>query len=560
MLDTDAPSPHPHMLSTHPHPHTHSHSHSQAHPHGSVGQFPTSRHGPSGPMGDATLNSNVAALQAMEELYALERSEALRRAEFEMRREEAIRRAEENLSMGINPPRNQRTIGHTHGSHPGPEHNVSNPQTHHGHHHHFQPHPYALAHATAPHHAHRRAFEIEQDRDDTPSPASTDSDSLPMPPNSGFASPGSTGVLVQHPHPQRNPAPADVFTPSTSPFLGGLRQLGIHSSAPSRAPSPVLLPPPHLGSASGSSTSSRQPSPTMHPATVPRHGTLSHSHAIHVHSHSSSAFPYQYGGAYGHGQKRRSTGETIMMSPTLSPTRPTFSGYPYSNDRTLPPPPGAGIGTPALSSGPSSTGSSPAHTGYSLLLHNSNTTGPSQAMGPPSSVPLGRSTSHSNSSSRAPSPTLPQGQSHSHLASSLRRAFGMTPIRSTDSQSTVRGSIGGRSNSHSEIRTLAPLSTSAPSQGPGFPVSMPTSRATSPPITLAPLLLPTSSEHEGDSHLLKSEPVSPSKGLLLGGPGGMAGKEKVVLPHFSEIEAAVASDHPYGVGLSRGLGLMDVEI
>ena len=58
---------------------------------------------------------------------------------------------------------------------------------------------------------------------------------------------------------------------------------------------------------------------------------------------------------------------------------------------------------------------------------------------------------------------------------------------------------------------------------------------------------------------MKSEPVSPSKTSVFGGATpAAAGKEKVVLPHFSEIEAAVAAERPYG-GLSRGLCLMDVE-
>ena len=36
-----------------------------------------------------------------------------------------------------------------------------------------------------------------------------------------------------------------LFTPSTSPFLGPMRTLNIHSTTPSRAPSPIFLPPGH---------------------------------------------------------------------------------------------------------------------------------------------------------------------------------------------------------------------------------------------------------------------------------------------------------------------------
>ena len=45
--------------------------------------------------------NNIAALAAMEELYALERSEAARRAEYEARRTEAIRRAEAGFGITL---------------------------------------------------------------------------------------------------------------------------------------------------------------------------------------------------------------------------------------------------------------------------------------------------------------------------------------------------------------------------------------------------------------------------------------------------------------------------
>jgi hypothetical protein len=61
-------------------------------------------------------------------------------------------------------------------------------------------------------------------QDDSPSPRSTDED-LPPPP-----------VSVR--------TPGSYMTPTTSPFLGGLSTLNIHSAQPSRAPSPIMLPPP----------------------------------------------------------------------------------------------------------------------------------------------------------------------------------------------------------------------------------------------------------------------------------------------------------------------------
>lgn len=63
--------------------------------------------------------------------------------------------------------------------------------------------------------------------DDSPSPRSTDED-LPTP--AQLSAPArTTGAYM---------------TPSTSPFLGGLSTLHIHSAQPSRAPSPITLPPP----------------------------------------------------------------------------------------------------------------------------------------------------------------------------------------------------------------------------------------------------------------------------------------------------------------------------
>ncbi|KAN0129509.1 hypothetical protein V8E53_012691 [Lactarius tabidus] len=75
-------------------------------------------------------------------------------------------------------------------------------------------HPYPFAHP-------RSAAQ----QDDSPSPRSTDEDLPPPPP-----------VSVR--------APGSYMTPTTSPFLGGLSTLNIHSAQPSRAPSPIMLPPP----------------------------------------------------------------------------------------------------------------------------------------------------------------------------------------------------------------------------------------------------------------------------------------------------------------------------
>ncbi|KAH9065225.1 hypothetical protein EDB87DRAFT_1574418 [Lactarius vividus] len=189
---------------------------------------------------------------ATDELYALERQEALRRAEYEAKHSEMVRRVEHaarhaeilqtfgrlSKSAATSPVATPYLSGasvsreyfepetdddgalrsrrHTSGGwvQDAPPPTVDGEQrrraavwTTHSH-----SHPYALAHPrSAP------------QQDDSPSPRSTDED-LPPP------------VSVRTPGP--------YMTPTTSPFLGGLSTLNIHSAQPSRAPSPIMLPPP----------------------------------------------------------------------------------------------------------------------------------------------------------------------------------------------------------------------------------------------------------------------------------------------------------------------------
>jgi zinc-finger protein CreA/MIG len=156
---------------------------------------------------------------------------------------------------------------------------------------------------------------------------------------------------------------------------------------------------------------------------------------------------------------------TFSHQRGLSGHGPHSSSHPHSYSH--------GLTTPALSSGPSSNGSSPS----------------------------------SHSHSRAPSPTHPHpshhsqsyhSHSHPYLAHSVRAAFGMTPIHATAPLPPAYVHVAG---------------------GSANP-SMPTSRAGSPPIKLAPLRVPSPSAF-GDERGGKSPRV-----------GGVA------LPGFSEIEAA----------------------
>ncbi|EPT05389.1 hypothetical protein FOMPIDRAFT_1021620 [Fomitopsis schrenkii] len=161
---------------------------------------------------------------------------------------------------------------------------------------------------------------------------------------------------------------------------------------------------------------------------------------------------------------------------------------PYTHERTA-------IPTPQLSSGPSSSGSSPRSHAHSLG---------SQSHG-----------AGSASSSRAPSPPHAYHGSaphhHHHLAHSVRVAFGMTPI-------------------HPRRPTFAEMPP--PPEFPGAQsvgsASVPASRAASPPIKLPPLKLPSSPSSPHQRSLSLGEDSAESAGL----------QERVELPHFREFAAA----------------------
>ena len=546
---------------------------------------------------------------AVEELYALEREEALRRAEFEIRHQEALRRAEyearhaEILSMhgrlsksasttpmmtpfypphqveeggyfGISRER-ERDVepapalsrGHDQDV-PAPVHHgrkhvrrlsassarreqlgaqlhstghvVGHPHTH-GHGHSAWPHPYHLPSHSHPH-SHSHAYShsshrhvmhgsalAHQHADDCPSPVSSDSDSLQpthSPTRSAafhvpLAQPVSgypASVLDTHGGPvyanggasARLPGSDFNFTPSTSPFLGGMRRLNIHSAVPSRAPSPFHLPP----ALTDEHETKLPPSASPPTATLPS-------------------------------PQRNSTGDLVsLMHPAGAGGVGLYQ--PYSSERGL-----ANLSTPQLSSGPSSSGSSP-------RSHTNSLSGSGSGHGGGSG-----SGSLSAASSRAPSPPLWAQQQqhyvksptalpyhrerererdhphHHHLAHSVRAAFGMTPI-------------------HPRGRPAAPpfASASLRGAGPDVPLSVhfnlshdraegvdshspsvPGSRASSPPIKLAPLKLaslPSSPMHRptaivGVKDLLNlEEPAVPETSV----------PERVELPRFSEIEAA----------------------
>ncbi|KAI8994248.1 hypothetical protein BD414DRAFT_513825 [Trametes punicea] len=469
---------------------------------------------------------------AMEELYALERSEALRRAEYEVRHMEALRRAEyearhadimsyhgrlsksatttplgtpffgahhphgdEGGYFSISRERDmgpadgeavtskharRRSLGiskrdlmslHPHSSghvvdgahpHPHPRTHV-HPHGQHVHSHSIWSHPYHHPAAHRPH--------LQPGHEESPSPISSDSDSL----HPAYSPIHVASVVPHHPvpadhvvHPPlptgpKAPSSEFTFTPSTSPFLGGLRTLNIHSATPSRAPSPFRLPPPTLDSP------------------VEEYGHLYEPRSRKVTSVAGS--PPSVNAISGRMAKRGSSGDLVSYAAAhgvpvdhFAMPPPTFH-IPYTSDRTSV----ASLPTPQLSSGPSSGGSSPCSHAQSLTFTEGASSSSSRASSPPGAH-------HSRTSTHHPPGGASHHHHHAHLAHSVRAAFGMTPIHPRS-----RGAAGPPA-AHTDP-TVTPTHFNGLGSGPGgeaHPFSLPASRASSPPIKLPPLKLPSS--------------------------------------------------------------------
>ncbi|KAI0826798.1 hypothetical protein BC628DRAFT_220180 [Trametes gibbosa] len=505
---------------------------------------------------------------AMDELYALERSEALRRAEFEVRHLEALRRAEyearhadvltyhgrltksatttplgtpffgshfphaeEGGYFSVSRERDmgpadeeavvakharRRSMGSSkrdftslHQSTPG--HVVDAPHPHPRTHAH--PHAqHAHGHWSHPYHhpATHRPY-LHAGHDDSPSPISSDSDSM----QPGHSPMHVSPAVPHHPAPvdhavhppfasgTKAPGSAEFsFTPSTSPFLGGLRTLNIHSSGPSRAPSPFRLPPPSLDSPADD------------------YGHFYDPRARKVSSVAGS--PPTVSAISGRMAKRGSSGDLVSYAAAhgvsvdhFAMPPPSFH-IPYTSDRTSI----ASLPTPQLSSGPSSSGSSPRSHAHSLN-HEGGSSSSSRAPSPPGSH-YSRTAGHGPASHH---------HHHAHLAHSVRAAFGMTPIHprprpgpcATHTDPTVTPSHFGGADSR--------------------PLSLPASRASSPPIKLPPLKLPSSPSsplNRPDSLAAAAAAKETRRRSLDGAVDEMALQEaqKVELPGFSEFAAA----------------------
>lgn len=475
--------------------------------------------------------------------------------------------------------------------------------------------------------------------EDSPSPLSSDSDSIPpshrysthpahltsyprtRPIANSNSSAGPTGTGNElSPRSRSASKPEFTFTPSTSPFLGPFRTLNLHSANPSRAPSPILLPPACSTNGYGKSGEG-----SMSPVDGSFHGHLHGLSAMRQRDRGSSIVgsPPRSRvaagsgasagvGMFGPGSRNKSFGD-IPYSMSTIPHVHTYPGQlslaaSQANrkdaDRKMA---GAGTGaapTPQLSSGPSScsSGSSPGSSVYPMARSTMGIGRPTFEIGVPTQSPsVSRSGSphHSPRSgqytngkyppqaqlSQTQVPSQVHGTYHHHhyLAHSVRSAFGMTPIHSN----SISGGGGSNHNGTSvpqrnpswpvpcphphagPVRSgsspggiVTPQATHSYGQGYGFgtlgSASVPPSRAPSPPITLPPLRLRTTSPksvsmgdgessddedgNEDQDANMEGEGVVMSRKRDRSGRGVAIEKEKIALPGFKEIEAVARGE------------------
>ncbi|ESK95200.1 c2h2 transcription factor [Moniliophthora roreri MCA 2997] len=343
------------------------------------------------------------------------------------------------------------------------------------------------------------------------------------PPKSTFGLGSGVGALYKNTSAEYTSQPVSAaYTPSTSPFLGPLRGLNLHSAGPSRVPSPVLLPPPVNGSS----------------ANIAHHASSKHEHQVdqfhhrHHHHHHRNHHPYRdaKGDYHSHhaAHINHATGEasgtaSVESSPRLGPTL------------------GLSVGIPASSL---------------FGTHNAREVPSADSSRASSPVPWNGSGTHSHSSSTSSS-IGGHGQNHHHhhhLAHSVRMAFGMTPIHPNPTKAKTRPTspilppvaLSSHGHRHSSLGVnVVP--------GGMFPMSMPPSRSASPPITLAPLKLPRSMLDEDDagspSSIKEEEMKSPTLGEMtkpkaqsMSPPTKNRKVEKVELPGFSLFEAAARGE------------------
>jgi zinc-finger protein CreA/MIG len=503
---------------------------------------------------------------AMDELYALEREEAIRRAEYEARHADVLRRAEATARLtaagtllshsqstttspvstpwlsspshlgegsggtdgggyfGLSSERDRhrdddreredrrrRMSNHSYSLGHLVDHSSSHRTT--AGYHHYHPHPYQTASSS-----HHRHF-VGQIPDESPSPVSSEPELLPVSPQAPTSSQRGSSMFSLADGPSAASAAPNggshhaSYTPSTSPFLGPLRTLNIHSTEPSRAPSPILLPPASMPISPGPNTVTYGSSSSNIPSTTSSATTSPYMSARSVPASRRRSLNSAYLSSEGNGSGLPGT---LMYAPHSSSSH--YHHHHHHNHHPSSSTSVYNLPTPQLSSGPSSGGSSP-RSAFS-----------SRAPSPPASASSSSATTPTTGPGSHHQPYPHHHHHHHHLAHSVRMAFGMTPIHpngpSTSSGGAGAGSTGSR-------RSKTNSNVILPSERSGMMVkSMPTSRSGSPPITLAPLNFPALARPGGIEG-----GVGVSGGLPAGGEGGVG--EKVELPHFKEVEAAV---------------------
>ncbi|KAJ7274157.1 hypothetical protein C8J57DRAFT_1314816 [Mycena rebaudengoi] len=236
---------------------------------------------------------------AMDELHALERQEALRRAEYEARHAAALRRAEsQDAPFQLSHAREREKTTKAHRRLSGPAWQMTPASR--------EPAVLPIA-PTPPHSRSATHLVVEIDRKASASPPSSDSE----PP-----------LTMRWHHP----------TPSTSPFLGPLRTLTLHSRAPS--PPPLLLdgPPPTP------STGTPHPQHLAHSVRLafgmtPLHPPRTSSWPAFPHAASASASSSASGSAWSGWSSSsssvpasRSASPPIHLPPLSTSTSPTREG------------------------------------------------------------------------------------------------------------------------------------------------------------------------------------------------------------------------------------------
>lgn len=364
--------------------------------------------------------------------------------------------------------------------------------------------------------------------DELPSPISSDGEHPDRIESPNRIFPSAYGHTSEHSPPHysssvRTTSATEVgCTPSTSPFLGPLRTLNIHSANPSRAPSPILLPPP----ATTRGYDFRDTPYSDDSMTPSRAGSI-------------------YGSPPSAGLNPRS-GKTQQVQPAARKSDGLFTFQStYAPSATS-----SQIHTPLLTSGASSNGSSPGSLGHfpsptaltglyrdplngASIASGSRPSSPHQYRGSPPST-------HTTSRHHHPG----GNQSPHHLAQSVRVAFGMTPIHShppSRRSSPPPPPSLPRNTSWSAPSELShqpnPFSHRQPTSGRTTPFtfgtphgafgtrSIPASRAPSPPIRLPALkTLSGNKNPDEDAADMDSETKCAT--------------EKIELPHFSEFEAS----------------------